>query len=218
MKTDSNTNSVPESLRASAYSLMEGDLKRGAEVMAAAFHDDPAIRYLLGGETLGEDDWRYFLTVLKAIYGKCVLLSSDETVQNLLILFPPRYKSVPAFPFLMKGGLVLWRYFGMALYSRSVNYENNCCRIKKRFLAPDTWYCMCFAVMPEKQGRGVGSCLIKPVLRAMDEHHIPLYHETHKEINTYIYAHLGFDTVDISNIPGTAITQYAMRRKAKGQK
>ena len=67
----------------------------------------------------------------------------------------------------------------------------------------------------EKQGQGIGSRLIKPVLQALDDYHIPLYLETHKEINTYIYEHLGFHMVDISTIPGTNTTQYAMLRTTK---
>ena len=201
-----------DSLQETAYSLQKSDLEQGASVMANAFRDDPAIRYLLGGETIGADDWRYFLTVLKAVYGKCVMLSTDKTVQDLLILFPPKLKTVPSLRFLLNGGIGLYRYFGMTLFSRTINYENNCKRIKDLFLTPDIWYCMCFVVLPEKQGQGTGSRLMKPALHALDEHHISLYLETHKEINTHIYKHFGFDVVDISTIPGTGRTQYAMLR------
>ena len=43
----------------------------------------------------------------------------------------------------------------------------------------------------------------------------PVYLETHKAVNTRIYAHLGFHTVDTCAIPGTGITQYAMLRPAR---
>ncbi len=78
-----------------AYFLQQKDLPRGAAIMASAFRADPSIRYLLGGKTLGENDWRYFDTVLRAIYGKCIQLSTDRSLNDLLILFPPQLKAVP---------------------------------------------------------------------------------------------------------------------------
>ena len=197
-------------LQRTIYFVKKENLKQSAETMAIAFHDDPAIRYLLSGETTGNHDWRYFFTILQAVYGKCLILSSDQTIQNLLVMFPPHLKGVPIFRFFLNGGIGLCRFFGPKLFLRSLNYEKNCQRIKDRFLTPNTWYCMCFVVRPEKQGQGIGSRLIKPVLQALDDYHILLYLETHKEINTYIYEHLGFHMVDISAIPGTNTAQYAM--------
>lgn len=204
--------SLEDTLRTTGYCLREDDLPQAAWVMAAAFGDDPAIRYLLGGEAMGRDDWRYFLTVLRAVYGRCVLLSTDEAVQDLLVLFPPELQSVPAVPFFLRGGVGLCRFFGPALFARSLRYENNCQRVKRRFYTPDMWYCMCFVVQPGLQGQGNGSRLIRPVLQALDARHVPLYLETHKAVNTRIYEHLGFHMADISVIPGTETTQYAMLR------
>ncbi len=203
---------LADTLRTTGYCLREDDLPQAARVMAAAFGDDPAIRYLLGGEAMGRDDWRYFLTVLRAVYGRCVLLSTDEAVQDLLVLFPPELQSVPAVPFFLRGGVGLCRFFGPALFARSLRYENNCRRIKRRFSTPDMWYCMCFVVQPGLQGQGNGSRLIRPVLQALDARHVPLYLETHKVVNTCIYEHLGFHMADVSVIPGTETTQYAMLR------
>lgn len=95
--------SLADSLRSMGYCVQEGDLPQAARVMAAAFGDDPSIRYLLGGEAMGRDDWRYFLTVLRAVYDRCVLLSTDETVQDLLVLFPPELQTMPAAPFFLPG-------------------------------------------------------------------------------------------------------------------
>lgn len=206
---------ISEELRAAAHPVRREDLRRGAELMAAAFSGDPSIRYLLGGESAGTSDWRYFLCVLKALYGKCVMLADGGDMTALLILFPPRLKCVPALSFFMSGGLGLHRFFGLPLYARSVNYEDNCRRVKEKFMTRETWYCMCFVVRPDMQGRGVGSRLIRPALAVLESHGAPVYLETHKAVNTRIYAHLGFHTVDTCAIPGTGITQYAMLRPAR---
>ena len=200
-------------MQVAAYSIKGKDLRQCAGLMSAAFHDDPSIRYLLGGKDMGSEDWRYFYTVLKAIYNKCVMLSTDDKLNNLLILFPPQLKMVPTLGFFANGGTSLPRIFEKGLLKRTINYENNCKSVKSRFVTPETWYCMCFVVTPEVQGQGWGSILIKPLLEVLDSKSIPLYLETHKAVNTEIYEHLGFDKVDVSVIPGTNISQYAMLRR-----
>ena len=62
-------------------------------------------------------------------------------MKSLLILFPPRLKSVPALGFMLNGGLGLGR-FGLPLFRRSINYEGNCQRVRNGFTMPETWYCM----------------------------------------------------------------------------
>ncbi len=178
--------------------------------MAKAFSDDPSIRYLLGGKSEGPDDWRYFYCILNAIYDKCIILSTDSSISSLLILFPPQLKSEPAIRFLLNGGFGLIRYFGFSHLFRSVNYEMNCEKIKKRFLTQQTWYCMCFVVDPKMQRRGIGSKLLRPVLGTLETYNTRLYLETHKTVNVAIYNKFGFKTVDISTIPDTGIKQYAM--------
>jgi hypothetical protein len=200
-------------IRAATYLIKEKDIKLCAELMSMAFHDDPSIRYLLGGQNMGSEDWRYFNTILKAVYTQCVMLSTDDKLNNLLILFPPQLKTVPILNFFANGGAALPGRFSRGLLKRTINYENNCKSVKSRFITPETWYCMCFVVLPEMQGQGLGSSLIKPVLNALDSQNIPIYLETHKVINTETYKHLGFNMVDVSVIPGTKISQYAMLRE-----
>lgn len=200
-------------LCATAYCIKENDFISAAKVMASAFFDDPAIRYLLGGEKEGISDWKYFYYILKSIHGKCIMLSTDKRANNLLILFPPQLKAIPTLRFLFGGGIGLCRSFGLKLFFRSLNYEKNCKTIKNKFVTPQTWYCMCFVVSPTMQKQGLGSQLIKPVLEIFNERHIPLYLETHKAANVSIYTHLGFTTVDVSSIPTTDITQYSMLKK-----
>lgn len=144
------------------------------------------------------------------IFTACIILSTDSSISSLLILFPPQLKSEPAIRFLLNGGFGLIRYFGFSHLFRSVNYEMNCEKIKKRFLTQQTWYCMCFVVDPKMQRRGIGSKLLRPVIGTLETYNTRLYLETHKTVNVAIYNKFGFKTVDISTIPDTGITQYAM--------
>ena len=201
-----------KSLCGKVYGLGRPDLPAAARLMASAFSRDPSIRYLLGGTGAGSRDWEYFLCVLKAVYGKCLILSLDEEINSLLILFPPELKAVPSLPFLAYGGLTLFRSFGLGLLLRSLNYERNCSRVKGRFATAHTWYCLCLAVSPQLQGRGFASRLIRPALEELEANRCSLYLETHRELNVSIYRHLGFELLDASPIPGTNIVQYSMMK------
>lgn len=207
---------IARALCESAYPLSKKDLPRAAQIMAAAFDKDPSIRHLLGGEREGRHDRRYFLTLLKAIYGRCVMLSRETPADSLLILFPPRKTSVPTLRFLLAGGLALPLFFGGGMFPRSMAYEENCKRVRAKTAARNAWYCMCFVVSPERQGKGVGSSLLSPVLGVLDRYRVPLYLETHRAENVSLYEHFGFALTDVGRIPRTGITQYAMQRSPQG--
>lgn len=55
------------------------------------------------------------------------------------------------------------------------------------------WYLALLAVDPERQGRGLGSALIKPGLDRADDDGLPAYLETQKEANVSWYHRHGFD-------------------------
>ncbi len=192
------------------YSVQKTDLKKCAELMASAFSTDPSIRHLLGGAEEGQNDWRYFHTVLKSVFGKCVMLSNDSELNDMLVLFPPKLKAVPTIPFILNGGAKLSALFEKGLLLRSMRYEANCKQMKKQVISKNTWYCMCFVVSPELQGQGRGSSLIKSALDILDEHNISLYLETHKAVNVEIYRHFGFEVKSSAYIPKTEIIQYGM--------
>ncbi|HIQ63765.1 MAG TPA: GNAT family N-acetyltransferase [Candidatus Avichristensenella intestinipullorum] len=200
-------------LCATAHAVGPEDLAAAAHVMASAFSDDPSIRYLLGGQSMGCEDWKYFDCILKSVHGKCAMLSTSGRIHDLLVLLPPPLHAIPARSFFANGGFGLCSDFGWGLVRRSLRYEKNCRAMKKRFATPRTWYCLCLAVSPLWQGRGLASRLLRPVLDALDSHQASLYLETHKPKHVSMYTHLGFETVDRAPIPGTDIMQYAMMRR-----
>ena len=178
--------------------------------MSRAFENDPAIRYLLGGSSQGQNDWKYFHTVLKSVFGKCIMVSNDGTLKDLLILFPPGLNSVPTVSFFINGGISLPGLFPGGLLIRSLKYESNCKKMKKNIISDNTWYCMCLVVEPGFQGKGRGSRLIKSAFEVSDCYGFPVYLETHKAINVEIYKHLGFELIKSAYIPDTDIVQYGM--------
>jgi ribosomal protein S18 acetylase RimI-like enzyme len=71
------------------------------------------------------------------------------------------------------------------------------------------WYLACLGTGSQFQGRGHASALIKNFLRYESKGH-PCYLETFFAANVSYYENLGFRLLAAKDIPGTALTLYAM--------
>ena len=57
------------------------------------------------------------------------------------------------------------------------------------------WYLMLFGVIPERQGRGIGSALLRPVLDRADQEGSPAYLEATSRRSRALYERHGFVTI-----------------------
>jgi ribosomal protein S18 acetylase RimI-like enzyme len=58
------------------------------------------------------------------------------------------------------------------------------------------WYLATLGTDPERQRRGIGSALLRPVLDRADEDGTPAYLESSKERNVPFYARFGFEVIE----------------------
>lgn len=87
--------------------------------------------------------------------------------------------------------------------------------LRGRDIPEPHWYLAVLGVEPQRQGRGIGSTLVHPVLERADTVGIPCYLETQKAENVPFYLHLGFRVVVESREPLSTIRFWTMRRDAK---
>jgi GNAT superfamily N-acetyltransferase len=59
----------------------------------------------------------------------------------------------------------------------------------------DHWYLAILGVHPSMQGRGVGSSLVRPILKRADADGLHCYLETAQPKNVPLYEHLGFKVI-----------------------
>ncbi len=78
------------------------------------------------------------------------------------------------------------------------------------------FYLSVLGVDPERQGEGLGSALLRPVLDRCDAERLPAYLETAVGRNVLLYERLGFDVVEELVLPRTDIHGWLMRRVAVG--
>ena len=193
------------------YYIQKSDLNRLGEMISGTFTTDPSLNHLLGNVS-EKVRTEYCRTVYRAMFGDAVMISSDENIDNLLVLCPPGYRGVPTIRFLLSGGLKVAFSIGFDAIKRSIAFEDNAVKIRNRFSTGKTWYLMTFAVRAGKTNQGLGSKIMRPALEWLDRNNYSVYLETHKTVNTEIYEHFGFKIVDTCMIPGTQTKQYGLLR------
>jgi GNAT superfamily N-acetyltransferase len=77
------------------------------------------------------------------------------------------------------------------------------------------WYLPTIGVDPERQSRGIGEALMRPVLERCDAEGTPAYLESTRPRNLIFYGRLGFEIVDELEVGGGPVV-WAMLRQPKG--
>ena len=76
------------------------------------------------------------------------------------------------------------------------------------------WYHSARGVEPDRQGEGIGSAHLAPVLAEADASAVPCYLETAVGRNVLLYERHGFDVVEELVLPATDVHGWLMRRPA----
>jgi hypothetical protein len=194
------------------YRITENDLERCAKVAADAFIDDESSKFLLSSKLTKKNLYEFYAVLYKAVYKKMYMFADCENLNGFIIFSPLNNAEITLWEFIKAGGLKVIFSIGLNLVLRSLEYERNCVNIRKKFISPSDWYLFQFGVAPLKQGMGLGSKIIKPVLNWFDSQKIACYLETHKNVNVEIYSHLGFSLKDVGSLPNKYIKQFAMLR------
>ena len=74
------------------------------------------------------------------------------------------------------------------------------------------FYLSALGVEPERQGTGIGTALMGPVLDRCDDEALPAYLETATARNVLLYERAGFEVVEELILPKTDIRGWLMRR------
>ena len=83
---------------------------------------------------------------------------------------------------------------------------------RHRLVPAPHFYLSAIGVEPDRQGAGIGSALMQPVLDTCDRDSAPAYLETAVARNVLLYERLGFAVVEEMDVPGTDIHGWLMLR------
>jgi len=167
---------------------VKADAARLEVVMAKAFDDDPVIGWLLPDASRRPARLRRFFGVeLRHLaLSRGSVWTTNDLSAAALVLPPGRWR-VPLSTTLREGrafgaGLGRAARLGMAMEWRHA-----------REVRGPHYYVRDIGVLPEMQGRGLGSALMAPTLELCDREGLPAYLEASSERSATLYERLGFE-------------------------
>lgn len=86
---------------------------------------------------------------------------------------------------------------------------------RRRHVPSPHFYLSALGVEPARQGEGIGTALLEPVLEHCDRAGTPAYLETAVARNVLLYERLRFDVVEEIDLPGTDIHGWLMLRRPR---
>ncbi|MEY2477153.1 MAG: hypothetical protein QOG87_2468 [Actinomycetota bacterium] len=155
-----------------------------SKAMARAFEDDPVMSWLYPGLPRLEVFFRSF--ELKLHLGHDSVYTTDDVAGGAIWAPPGKWRTsvgevIRVAPALLRAtGTRLLRGLGTMRAVESKHPEE------------PHWYLAALGTDPSKQGKGIGSALIAPILERCDTEGVPAYLESSKEANIPFYKRHGF--------------------------
>ncbi len=206
--------------------LQPSQHRAASEILARAFHDDPLSVYLVPDDAkrarllpwLYERIVRYgamyngelLSTSLPFPLGKGPGVRSDAVA----VWMPPGLAHTPVLR-LVRAGLAFTPIkFGLNTIGRFIA-ANTVERLRAKLAPEPHWYLWVIGVEPERQGQGLGSSLIEPMLQRADAEGAHCYLETHKKRNVAFYIKHGYNVVHSGSVPSGGPPYWCLKREPR---
>jgi GNAT superfamily N-acetyltransferase len=171
------------------------DIARLKRVYAEAFYDDPIVEWMIPDEQMRRRRLRrVFAIELRhvALPRGAVWTSTD--LDGAAMSTAPGAWRLPLRAFLLEGATFgRWRHRAGLLAAA----------MHRRHPRQPSYHFRDIGVLPEKQGRGLGSALMRPTLDRCDREGMPAYLEATSERSAALYERLGFKLTDELRVGGS---------------
>jgi ribosomal protein S18 acetylase RimI-like enzyme len=190
--------------------------REAGAVLARAFYDDPLFSWVIPDDATRLARLTWFMG-LAAKYGTKYgeVETTAGAVEGNAIWLPPGDTDVPAMRMMMAGMWMAPLKLGMGPLTRFLKLMDITEKLHHEAVPEPHHYLMVLGVDPPRQGQGVGSALMQPVLQRADAAHLPCYLETQKEINVKLYRRHGFEVVVEDDFPDGGPHYWTMKRPAR---
>jgi GNAT superfamily N-acetyltransferase len=165
------------------------DVGRLAEALAAAFYDDPVLAWLIPNRRSRRARLRRFFQIELRDLGlnRGAVWTTDDCSGASVCLPPGRWRLPPSVA--ISQGPAYVAAFGLRLPLASALMF----RLEQRHLRDPHYYFAAIGVVPESQGQGLGSALMRPTLDLCDRDGLPAYLEASSPRSAKLYRRLGFE-------------------------
>ena len=173
-----------------------GERRSILEVLGRAFHDDPVATHLFPKDHTRVQKWARFSGIAIDSMGDAAHVLTTDTVEGSAVWQLPHEQELSG----MGRFRASMRFLALAGFGAPRARRLGDILSTHRPREPH-YYLAALGTDPSKQGRGVGSALIQPVLDRCDKDRLPAYLESSKERNLAFYQKHGFEIIDALEIP-----------------
>ena len=194
-------------------SLTAEKIKRAAEALGRAFHDDPFMTRLIpDGSRRARLLPRLQKTVVRYgyLYGE---VYTTPAVEGVVVWLLPGQTTLTPGRMLRTGMLAAPLWFGVRELAHLQALFTYAGEMRRRYAPGRHWYLLSLRVEPGCQGQGIGSMLLQPALARADADALPCYLDTEKEANVAFYEKHGFKVVGAGEAPHSRLPIWALRRE-----
>jgi ribosomal protein S18 acetylase RimI-like enzyme len=191
----------------------DGDVEQLAGVLARAFAHDPFYGYLAGDAPERNERMREgWVGILRHASDHLSTTYTTTDLAGAAIWHPPGYGG-PSFVGSLRLMPSVARLAGGFRRLREITRAIEALEERRAHHAPRPhYYLSALGVDPARQGEGIGTALVAPVLERATAEGRPAYLETATGRNVLLYERLGFDVVEELTLPGTDVHGWLMRR------
>ena len=185
------------------------DAARLDVVMAKAFHDDPVIGWLMpdAGRRPGRLRRFFGIELRHMVLPRGCVWTTDDLSAAALVMPPGKWR-VP-----LRATLRESRAFGVGLARAARLGAAREWRHAREVHGPH-YYVRDVGVLPEMQGKGLGSALMGPTLERCDREGLPAYLEASSERSAALYERLGFEHLSVLSVLDSPPLRLMLRRPA----
>lgn len=171
------------------------DVSHLKRVYAEAFYDDPIVEWMIPDERSRRQRLRRFFAIelrYVALPRGAVWMSTD--LSGAAMSTAPGAWRLPLRAFLLEGTTFgRWQHRAGRLAAA----------MHRRHPRQPSYHFRDIGVLPEQQGRGLGSALMRPTLDRCNREGLPAYLEATSERSAALYERLGFQLIDELRVGGS---------------
>jgi GNAT superfamily N-acetyltransferase len=175
------------------YRLDMEDVQKASSIMSRAFFEDPDLKMIIPDD----DRRREYLKVMFQPFVRFGIIYGEVYVPT------PNIEGVAVWNHSSSKSITTWRsirsgFFGMVSKLNSeerkifTRYGKEMDARTKYLLKGEHWFLFILGVDPDHQRKGLGTMMLKPMLKRADSENLPVMLDTNKEANISYYERFGF--------------------------
>jgi len=189
------------------------DVNRAVLVESRAFQNDPLWEYIIP-DAAERARWmpRFYEVFMRTWAASGQLYGVGDSLEGIAVWSKPGQKDLEFGRLVGNGFLKLVFSPFLVQFIRAGRIFSRFEAMQKQYAPEPHYYLNTIAVLPEAQGKGLASQLIKPFLAKADAEGVSVYTETMTPANVGLYEHYGFQVMEQYRVPQTDLSIWSFYR------